>query len=145
MRIVCRACGAATLLTAEEPREHGLRTTAQLGYGTAPRKVAGLWVFTGPPPERGLLSDRPGEPIWHLVTRRAADRLEHGDVLGCAWPATGPRGGSGFRAAAEPTTLGRPQWDRPASWAFTQHAAQHFSTLSAAVSWIGATVKETAR
>jgi len=139
VRIVCRACGAATLLQAEEPTVSGIRTTDQLGFGTAPRKVHSLWVYTGPPPKLGLLSESHGEPTWYLVARHRADRLTPEDVVGSVWPATGKRGGAGFTASTDLVPFGEPHWDRPPTYAFKQQAhtdGLHFPTVAAAVRWI---------
>lgn len=139
VRILCRHCGAATLLVAEEPRDKGLRTTGQLGYGTAPRKIGSLWVYTGPPPEFGLLSDTPGEPRWYLVARSQADRLTPDDVVGVIWPADGKRLAPGFTASTDLVPFGEPDWNTPQPWAFKHQARAddlHFRTIGAAVKWI---------
>jgi len=139
VRILCRKCGAVTVLVAEEPRERGLRTTAQLGYGTAPRKVGSLWVYTGPPPEFGLLSDTPGDPLWYLVARRKADRLTPDDVVGAIVPTDGKRLRPGFTASTDLVPFGEPDWNTPQPWAFKHQARADgliFRTITAAVKWI---------
>ncbi|WP_404871046.1 hypothetical protein ACI1MP_38160 (plasmid) [Kitasatospora griseola] len=147
VRILCRTCGAARLLQAEQPLVRGHRTTSKVGYGTPPRKVGSLWVYTGPPPQFGLLSDTPGDPLWYLVARRQADRLTPDDVVGAIWPADGKRLAPGFTASTDLVPFGEPDWNDTQSWAFKHQARSddlHFRTIAAAVKWIEQQLADTA-
>ncbi|MFD7590657.1 hypothetical protein ACFV84_35065 [Kitasatospora sp. NPDC059811] len=147
VRILCRTCGAVRLLQAEQPLVRGHRTTSQLGYGTAPRKVGSLWVYTGPPPQLGMLSDTPGDPLWYLVARRRADRLTPDDVVGAIWPADGKRLAPGFTASTDLVPFGEFDWDGTQSFAFKHQARSddlHFRTIAAAVKWIEQQLADTA-
>ncbi|KUF17411.1 hypothetical protein [Streptomyces silvensis] len=139
VRIYCRRCGAATELNAELPAAPMQFDTARLGMGTKPRRCGDLWIYQGPPPQQGILSDQPGEPQWYLVARRNAPRLDPQDVVGAVEPALTPRGKPCFAASWGLTELFPDHDGRPTPC--FQHVGGNdgtfFPTVTAAARWLG--------
>lgn len=100
LRMVCRACGTAHIL-AGELHHVECTTTARLGYGQAPRKVSGLWLWPGDPwLSFGRMSS--DEPHDFLVTRPGVARVADADVVGQIMQGRGKRGGVVWTAAVVP-------------------------------------------
>ncbi|MEV7953687.1 hypothetical protein ACIO6T_41255 [Streptomyces sp. NPDC087532] len=142
VRIVCRSCGVAELVTGEHTTDtgHSITSTTQLGYGLAPRKVAGLFLWAGEP---YLTVGRAGsdEPHDFLVTATRVDRVTQGAVVGQITQWHGKRGGVIWTASALPDPhgpyghgLGRIRWNR---------VQEGFKTVAAAAKWIAASAAST--
>lgn len=130
VRIVCSSCGTAHLLTADSERVRR-RSTAALGYGQQPRRVAGLWLW----PDEPLLSWGRGkdeEPWGYLATRQRVDRVTAADVVGEILQGRGKRGGVVWSAAAVPSQTGR-HGVGPVRWAT---ATTDLRSVAAAAKWI---------
>lgn len=103
VRVVCRSCGIAEVITGEHNDDTGRSTTriSTLGYGMAPRKVAGLFLWPGQP-WLALGRAATGEPHDFLVTatRPAGDLVTAADVVGQITQSRGQRGGVVWNALA---------------------------------------------
>lgn len=100
VRIVCRSCGTAHVLHGENLTTTSA-STAYLGYGQAPRKVAGLYLWPGEPwlSYGRAVSDEPHD---FLVTGARVDRVSEADVVGQIVQGRGKRGAVVWTAAAVP-------------------------------------------
>lgn len=84
VRVICRGCDTAHVITGES-LARTVTTTDALGYGQAPRQIAGLYLWPGRPvlhgwgPGASGLDDQPHE---YLVTTALVDRLTPGDCVG---------------------------------------------------------------
>lgn len=138
VRVVCRSCGRAHLLTGEY---HGQThtTTARLGYGLPPRKVAGLWLWPGEP-HLYVFREESAEPHDFLVTRPGAARVTKDTVVGQVTQWRGKRGGVMWTAAAVPSVDG-PYGGGLGTIRWTQ-AQENFKTVAAAAKWIAAQLAE---
>ncbi len=74
VRVVCTSCHVAHVIRGESHSSHHT-TTKVTGFGEAPRKVAGLFLWPGEP-----WFD--GEPHQWLVTRHRPARIRPTDVVG---------------------------------------------------------------
>ncbi|MCI3277565.1 hypothetical protein [Streptomyces cylindrosporus] len=101
IRLVCRACGNAHVLTAELRSEQHTRTTA-IGYGMRPRRASRLLLWPGQPwSSHGRMAEHP-YPHDYVVTREGVKRVNEGDVVGTITLTSGKRGGLVWTAAAVP-------------------------------------------
>ncbi|MFD5424822.1 hypothetical protein [Streptomyces sp. NPDC127084] len=130
VRVVCLACHVAHVISGESGGNHRT-TTRETGFGEAPRKAAGLYLWPGQP-----WFD--AEPHEFLVTRGKPRRLTASDVVGEIHEGRGPRGGKQFSAVAMPTPngtygIGAIRWER---------ARDGFPSCSAAAKWIAAQTRE---
>ncbi|OEV13022.1 hypothetical protein AN218_05610 [Streptomyces nanshensis] len=138
VRVLCRSCGRVHLLNGEE---HTARTTTTVrtGYGQAPKRVAGLWLYPGPP-----LLDWDWEdagPSGYLCAREKVARLTEEDIVGGIGEGRGPRGGTIWSAGAL-STFGPSVTGRAAphvTWARTS-GDKTFATVAAAAKWVKAEV-----
>ncbi|MEV6680840.1 hypothetical protein AB0N09_28835 [Streptomyces erythrochromogenes] len=130
VRVVCLACHVAHVISGESvsSRSTSTRTT---GFGEAPRKVAGLYLWPGQP----WFDDEPHE---FLVSRARPQRLTAADVVGEIYEGRGPRGGKRFSAAALPSPTGA-YGVRTLRWS---RAQEGFTSCSAAAKWIAAQTPE---
>ncbi|MFF0626738.1 hypothetical protein [Streptomyces sp. NPDC004296] len=143
VRILCRSCG--TVRTFEgELHTLGGRLVENTGYGAAPTRAAGLWLYPGPPLVIGVGE----EPYDHLVTREKVDRLAPHHVVGKIVRGRGPRGGTAYSAALQnPDTTGaaRAYADRHGDIDLPWLAVSGeltFKTVTAAAKWIAARLEE---
>ncbi|MFD4895765.1 hypothetical protein ACFWNL_35945, partial [Kitasatospora sp. NPDC058397] len=97
VRAVCGSCGVAHVIAGEALSS---RTThaATLGYGTAPRKAGGLWLYAGPP----RVAVEEAQPDAYLVTREKVARVRPEDVVGLITKTTGKLGGIAYTASVNP-------------------------------------------
>ncbi|MFJ2174383.1 hypothetical protein ACIOHE_15895 [Streptomyces sp. NPDC087851] len=131
VRIVCTSCGIAHVMKGEEtPRR---TSTAALGYGQPPRKVAGLYLYAGEPLLFGWGRSVDDEPYEFLVTARRVDRVAEADVVGMIGQSRGKRGAVQWTACAVASTEGTFGY-RPLRWLY---AEQGFRSVAAAAKWIG--------
>lgn len=135
VRIVCRSCGTAEVITGERTEDTGRTSTSArwLGYGLAPRRAAGLWLWPGEPWLSVGRADT-DEPFDFLVTQPGVERVTKEAVVGQITQSRGTRGGVIWTAAAEPREdgrfgvgLGRIRWAR---------VQEGLKTVAAAAKWI---------
>lgn len=136
VRIVCSSCGSAHLLHGEDLKVT-TTSTAHLGYGLAPRKVAGLYLWPGEP---WLYIGRAvsDEPHDFLVTRNRVQRVSEADVAGTITQARGRRGGVLWSAAAVPSAEG-PYGISSVRFA---RVAENLRSVAAAAKWISGQLAE---
>ncbi|MFE2600161.1 hypothetical protein ACFXCZ_27340 [Streptomyces sp. NPDC059396] len=129
VRIVCTSCGVVELIKGEEVgRRH---TSARyIGYGLPPRRVAGLFLYSGEPFLSWDRLDSP-EPFDFVVTAERVDRVEQRHVVGMIQQGRGKRGAVKWIACAVPSPDGTYGYGH-IRWA---HAADHRS-VGAAAKWI---------
>ncbi|MEU1312554.1 hypothetical protein ABZ419_27195 [Streptomyces cinnamoneus] len=140
VRLLCRSCDTVRLISGEE---HTTRTTttARIGYGQPPKKVAGLWLYPGPP----LLDLRDyATPGAYLCSREKVDRLSEEDIVGVVSEGRGKRGGTVWHAAIgpdfHPPARGLSGY---ATWA-KNSGEKPFSTVTAAAKWVAAELEAAA-
>ncbi|WP_432589969.1 hypothetical protein ABVG11_34405 [Streptomyces sp. HD1123-B1] len=108
VRVVCRSCGLAHLIRGEHTEDTGSSSmsTTCLGFGMAPRRVAGLYLWPGEPwlAYGRAVSDEPHD---FVVTRTRVDRVAAQDVAGEITQGRGKRGGVVWSAATLPNPDGR--------------------------------------
>ncbi|OIJ89814.1 hypothetical protein BIV24_19280 [Streptomyces colonosanans] len=127
VRVVCLSCHVAHVITGESGSIRS-STTETTGYGEAPRKVGGLFLWPGEP--WPWFDSGPRE--W-LVSRKKPQRLHEEDLTGSISEGRGPRGGRTYSAAALPSPTGpygigsRIRWER---------AQDGFTSITAAAKWI---------
>lgn len=141
VRVVCRSCGKAEVITGEQTEDTGHSSTSatMLGYGLPPRKTAGVWLWPGQPWLNVGRANSP-EPHDFLVTAERVERVTQEDVVGQITQTRGQRGGVIWTAAAIPSEDGpygvggtdRIRWARvldglktpagAAKWIAAQHA-----------------------
>lgn len=136
VRIVCRSCGAAEVITGEQTDDTGRSTmsTKALGYGLPPRRMAGLLLWPGDPwlsPGRAVSA----EPHDFLVTRPGVKRVTKEDVAGQITQGRGKRGAVTWTAAAVPREDGPYGMLDKIRWAQVQDGLK---TPAAAAKWISA-------
>ncbi|MFI9311240.1 hypothetical protein [Streptomyces triculaminicus] len=136
VRVLCRSCGTVHLISGEEHTSR-TTTTARTGYGQAPKKVGGLWLYPGPP----LLDLREyTSPGAYLCSQEKVDRLSEDDIVGVVSEGRGKRGGTVWYAAVgpdfKPGALGLPGF---AIWA-KNSGDKPFTTVAAAAKWVKAEV-----
>ncbi|GGU11350.1 hypothetical protein [Streptomyces lateritius] len=134
VRLLCRACDTVHLISGEE---HTTRTTttARIGYGQPPKRVAGLWLYPGPP----LLDLRDHTtPGAYLCSREKVDRLSEEDIVGSVTEGRGKRGATVWHAAIGP------EFHPPARglsgyaiWA-KNSGEKPFTSVTAAAKWVAA-------
>jgi hypothetical protein len=141
VRVVCRSCGVAEVITGERTEDTGRTTTSTkwLGYGQPARRVAGLWLWPGEP-WLNVGRDDSAEPHDFLVTRPGVERVTRETVVGQVTLGRGKRGGVNWTAAAVPSETG--PYGRGLGricWARVQDA---FKTPAAAAKWVAARLEE---
>lgn len=136
VRIVCRSCGVAEVITGEETEDTGRTTTSTkwLGYGLPPRRMAGLLLWPGDPWLSIGRAESP-EPHDFLVTRPGVRHVTKEEVTGQITQGRGKRGAVMWTASAVQSKDGPyGAFDR-IRWAQVQDG---FKTLAAAAKWISA-------
>ncbi|MFE4691714.1 hypothetical protein ACFRH6_16845 [Streptomyces sp. NPDC056749] len=131
VRIVCRSCGKARIMSGEA---EALRQTSvkALGYGQQPVKCAGLWLYPGEPLLFGWGASVDDDPTGYLVTRTRVDRVTVGNVIGAIHQDRGPRRGIKWAATAIVDASGEYGYG-PVRWA---HRQEGLPTRTAAAKWI---------
>ncbi|MFJ6889872.1 hypothetical protein ACIQRC_34200 [Streptomyces californicus] len=132
LRVLCRSCGIVHLISGEE---YTTRTTntVRTGYGQPPKKVAGLWLYPGPPllDLRGY--DSPGA---YLCSRQKVDRLSEKDIVGSITEGRGKRGRTVWHGAIGPDFF---PWGLTgyANWA-KNSGEKLFTSVTGAAKWVAA-------
>lgn len=147
IRIVCKSCGAARVISGEKTEDTGetITSTTYLGYGLAPRKVAGLLLWPGTPwLDIGRI--REAEPHDFVVTRLKVKEVTETTVVGQITQGRGDRGGVVWSTLAVPNPNG--------SYGYVQRVRfEHANdgrgrggpplrSVTAAARWIGARLAE---
>lgn len=143
VRVICRSCDTAHVITGES-LTCTVTTTQSLGYGQAPREVAGLYLWPGRPvlhgwgPGRSGLDDQPYE---YLVTATLVDRLTPDDCVGAIGrhrTAGGkPRWWAGAVQTPPPPRIHREPGEYRLAWA--RRASDH-TTVDQAAAWIATAI-----
>lgn len=124
-RFACDECGVVAFESVDGPMSSLECTHAsQVGYGSRPERVAGLWLHPGPRLWRG---DEHG-PCAFYVTHGKDRPRQPGDVAGIVAWHLGKRGGVRWSAGLEATEYGTAK----------TAAGQDFASRRAAVAWIAA-------
>ncbi|MFE3601349.1 hypothetical protein [Streptomyces sp. NPDC059142] len=137
VRLLCRSCDTVHLISGEE---HTTRTTTTVhtGYGQPPKKVAGLWLYPGPPLLDWKLSEKTGEPGAYLCSRVKIERLSEKDIVGVVTEGRGKRGATIWHAAIgpdfHPPARGLSGY---ATWA-KNSGEKPFTSVTAAAKWVAA-------
>lgn len=131
VRIVCRSCGRARVMSGESGSLRQTSTTA-LGYGQKPVKSAGLWLYPGEPLLHGWGAPGGDEPTGYLVTRTRVDRVTVANVAGAIYQDRGPRRGIKWAAAAIVDAFGEYGYGQ-VRWA---HRQEGMPSKAAAAKWI---------
>lgn len=106
VRLLCPSCGVVRIFRGDARSEQGT-TTDSYGYGQAPRKVGGLFLYPGS--LRESWGPAPAAPDQYLVTAVKAERITPDNLLGRIGSGVGPRGGIIWSAGVHPRVhFGRP-------------------------------------
>lgn len=147
VRIVCKSCGAAQVITGEDTPDTGMTTTSTktLGYGLAPRQAAGLLLWPGQPwLDFGRALD--DEPHDFVVTRTKAKQVTKDVVVGQIAQGRGKQGGVVWTALAVPDPEGQFGFGQHLRWAHANdgrgRGGSALRTVMAAARWIGARLAE---
>jgi hypothetical protein len=124
LRLACGECGAVTFLRFDEEESFEATHASQVGFGTRPERVAGLWLHPGPLIWRH--DDR--GPTSFYVTRTKDRPRDPADVAGVVGWHLGKRGGVRWSAGTGCTAYG----------SIEVGAGQDFASRRAAVAWIAA-------
>ncbi len=130
VRLICRSCTRAFKITGEEHSWAGTNTGV-LGYGQAPKKAAGLWLYPGEP----LIQELDAEPYEYLVSAKHTEDLQHEDVIGTIRRARTNRGKWFFEASTHPV-LHAEHRTQPFLW--NTRSTGQLGTTTAAAKWIAA-------
>ncbi|MDX2681070.1 hypothetical protein [Streptomyces soliscabiei] len=147
VRMVCRSCGAAEVVTAEDTPDTGRTTTSTkyLGYGLAPRQAAGLLLWPGQP-WLGVGRALDDEPHDFVVTPTGVKQVTEGVVVGQISQSRGGRGGVVWTALAVPASDGQFGYGQHLRWAHANdgrgRGGSALRTVPAAARWIGARLAE---
>jgi hypothetical protein len=130
LRLACRECGQVYFERLDKPGEEQVSfrhaNASQVGYGSRPEKVLGLWLHPGP---RIWDGDERG-PTAYYVTASAAVPRRPEDVIGVVGWHLGSRGAVRWSAGLGCTAHGTVETS----------AGQDWKTRHAAVKWITAAI-----
>ncbi|MEV6614236.1 hypothetical protein AB0N31_10510 [Streptomyces sp. NPDC051051] len=147
VRIVCRSCGAAQVITGEATVDTGttMTSTKTLGYGLPPRQAAGLLLWPGQPwLDFGRAVD--DEPHDFVVTRTGTKEVTKDTVVGQISQGRGKLGGILWTALAVPDPQGPYGYGQHVRWAHASdgrgRGGSPLRTVAAAARWIGARLAE---
>ncbi|MGW9067932.1 hypothetical protein ACWGQT_00570 [Streptomyces yangpuensis] len=137
VRILCRSCGVVRELSGVH-HGYGTTLTAVIGYGLAPTRASGLWLYPG----EKLFRDTLGDPWDYMVSEKKLERLREADVVGVIGQGRGKRGAVLWSAAAHP--IFRPSHFERSTPDVTYRTKtdQTFKTITAAARWIAARLEE---
>jgi hypothetical protein len=121
-RLACPDCGAMTFFGFDSEASTEFTSSADIGFGSKPERVAGLWLHPGP---RLLRGDEHG-PAAFYVTRGKDRPRDPADVLGAVAWHFGPRLGVKWSAGLGLTERGNAQ----------TRADRDFGSKRAAVNWV---------
>ncbi|MET7982555.1 hypothetical protein [Streptomyces sp. NPDC005281] len=147
IRIVCKSCGAAELITREKTADTRTlpTSTTALGYGLAPRQVAGLLLWPGHP-YLDIGSYRTDDPHDFVLTRTGVKEVTEASIVGQITQGRGDRGGIVWTALAVPDPKGQFGYGQRIRWAHANdgrgRGGTPLRTVPAAVKWIGARLAE---
>lgn len=150
VRIVCRSCGAAQVVRGEDTADTGTTTTStqHLGYGLAPRPMAGLLLWPGQP---WLPFGRDGaeHPHDYVVTRTGVRQVTADTVVGQLIQGTGKLGGVVWATLAVPDPDGPYGYGTPVRYAARNdgrgQGGSPLRSVGAAARWVGARLAEQSR
>jgi hypothetical protein len=148
VRIVCKSCGAAQVITGEDTPDTGMTVTSTkaLGYGLAPRQAAGLLLWPGQPwLDLGrAVSDEPHD---FVVTRARAKAVTKDTAVGQITQSRGKLGGVVWTALAVPSPQGQFGYGQHLRWVHANdgrgRGGRPLRTPVAAARWIGDRLAET--
>ncbi|MGW9439623.1 hypothetical protein [Streptomyces sp. NPDC055607] len=131
VRVLCRSCGTVHLISGEEYTTR-TTTTARTGYGQAPKKMAGLWLYPGPP----LLDWQDAGPSAYLCSLEKVEHLTQKDIVGVVMEGRGKRGATVWSAAIGPDfqpygLYGYTNWAK-------NSGEKPFTSVTAAAKWVAA-------
>ncbi|MEH0547325.1 hypothetical protein QA802_30830 [Streptomyces sp. B21-105] len=147
VRIVCKSCGAAQLVTGEDTPETGSThtSTRYLGYGLPPRQAAGLLLWPGQP-WLALGRAVAEEPHDFVVTRQKVKQVTADVVVGQITQSRGERGGVVWTALAVADPEGQFGYGQHLRWAHANdgrgRGGSPLRSVAAAARWIGARLAE---
>lgn len=130
IRLTCTECGAVKFYRTGHPDYGpGLKidrtSTAELGFGAAPERVAGVWLWPGP---LALYAEKHG-PESYLVTAYKVRPSSPGAVVGLVgWARNLARSNGAIRWYAG---LGCTEWG-----SIKEAAPDHFTSRTAAAKWL---------
>ncbi|MFI9214278.1 hypothetical protein ACIGW7_39885 [Streptomyces sp. NPDC053253] len=134
VRLLCRSCDAVRLISGEDYTTE-TTTTARIGYGQPPKRVAGLWLYPGPPLLKLRDHTTPGA---YLCSREKVDRLSEEDIVGAVTEGRGKRGATIWHAAIGPAfhppisgLTGYAVWAK-------NSGEKPFTSVTAAAKWVAA-------
>lgn len=141
VRVVCRSCGAAHVITGERTPDTGRTDTStrHLGYGLPPRRVAGLLLWPGQPwLPVGRAAD--AEPHDFVVTGPDAAEVTEATVVGQITQGRGKLGGLVWTALAVADPQGPYGFGQRVRWAHANdgrlRGGRPLRTVGAAARWI---------
>ncbi|MFI5995896.1 hypothetical protein ACIBAC_29100 [Streptomyces sp. NPDC051362] len=147
VRVVCKSCGAAHIITGEQTSDTGESTTSTkyLGYGLQPRQVSGLLLWPGHPYlEFGRLGTT--EPHDFVLTRTKVKEVTEATVVGQITQSRGERGGIVWTALAVPDPGGQFGYGQKIRWAHANDGRGRGGTplrsVGSATRWIGERLTE---
>jgi hypothetical protein len=123
-RFFCGECGHARFVTFEGDLTYESTHASQIGFGSKPERVMGLWLHPGP---RFWAGEGHG-PYEFYVTRTKDRPRVAADVTGAVGWRLGPRGGIRWNASVGLTDRGNAVTAAPSD----------FGSRRAAVAWIAA-------
>ena len=127
LRVVCTSCGAVHhfALDGREGRiEREITTTVRIGFGAAPIRSAGLWLWAGRIPDGGT------RPAGYLVTTVKTSPSSRAEVAGSV---------SRYR-----TPRGAVRWMAAVGYSPAVTNQEGFRTVRAAASWLAAELSRSA-
>ncbi|MEU9349062.1 hypothetical protein AB0D74_48480 [Streptomyces sp. NPDC048278] len=147
VRIVCRSCGAATVITGEDTEETRTSSTSTLriAYGLAPQRKAELLLW---PADPWMGRDLRDEDFPHdfVVTRLGVREVTEASVVGQITQSTGKLRGRVWATLAVPDPKGQFGFGQRIQWAHSNdgrgQGGPPLRTVLAAARWIGARVAE---
>jgi hypothetical protein len=147
VRIVCKSCGAARVITGEKTSDTGetVTSTTYLGYGLAPRQAAGLLLWPGHPYlDFGRIGSE--EPHDFVLTRARVKQVTEDTVVGQITQSRGKLGGIVWTALAVPDPKGQYGYGQRIRWVHANdgrgRGGTPLRTVPAAARWIGARLAE---
>lgn len=147
VRIVCKGCGAAQVISGEHTPDVGatMTSTEHLGYGLAPRQAAGLLLWPGQPwLNLGRAMD--GEPHDFVVTRTGVKTVTEDTVVGQLTQGRGKLNGVLWTALAVPDAEGQFGYGQRIRYVHANDGRDRggsaLRTVRAAARWVGARLAE---